>query len=264
MKPRLPTLAILLLAALNLLPLGYMLLLSLHGAAVEGGQPVLAGPWLRLWSQAPLFARWMGNSAAVAGLTVGYHLLADSMAGFVLAKRVFRGRAAVFAVIIMAMMVPRQVTLIPLFLGMARLGLADTYAGLILPGLGDVIGIFLMRQFFLSVPDSLLEAARIDGASEWQMFTRVVLPLARPAMGVLAILSFQHYWSDFFWPLVITQSADLFTIQVGLAYLSSSEFGPDLHLMASGATSAALPVRIVFLGVRRQFFQGLRSGALKG
>lgn len=264
MKPRLATLLVFLLAVMNLVPLGYMLMLGLHGSAVEGGEPMFGGPWLRLWSQAPLFARWMGNSALVAGLTVGYHLMADSMAGFVLAKRRFRGRAFVFTIIIMAMMVPRQVTLIPLFLGMAHVGLADTFAGLILPGLGDVIGIFLMRQFFLSVPDALLEAGRIDGASEWQLFSRVVLPLARPALGVLAILSFQHYWSDFFWPLVITQSSDLFTIQVGLAYLSSSEFGPDLPLMAAGAASAALPILIVFLCVRRQFFQGLRAGSLKG
>ena len=166
--------------------------------------------------------------------------------------------------VIVAMMVPRQVTLIPLFLGMARMDLADRFLGLLLPGLGDVVGIFLMRQFFLSLPDSLLEAARIDGASEWQIFRHIALPLARPALGVLGILSFQHYWGDFFWPLVITQSSEQFTVQVGLAYLTRTEFGPDLPLMAAGATLAALPVLIVFLALRREFFQGLRGGAVKG
>jgi multiple sugar transport system permease protein len=115
-----------------------------------------------------------------------------------------------------------------------------------------------------SLPDALLESARIDGATEWQAFRLVALPLARPALGVLAALSFQHYWSDFFWPLVITQSTKHFTVQVGLAYLSQSEFGPNLPLMAAGAMAAALPILVIFIAVRRQLFEGLRSGALKG
>jgi multiple sugar transport system permease protein len=207
--------------------------------------------------------RWLFNSLLVAGLTVAYHLLAQTMAGYVLAKRPFRGRALVLGLILLAMMVPRQVTLIPLFLGMTRAGLGDTLAGLILPGLGDVVGIFLMRQFFVTLPDGLLEAARIDGAGEWAVLTRIVLPLARPAMGALAMLGFTHYWSDFFWPLVIAQSADRFTAQVGLAYLSGSEFGPDLPLMAAGATATALPILILFLAVRGWFFEGMRVGAMK-
>ena len=257
------TAALLLLALVNLGPLLYMLALSLreNGAGANAGW---LGPWRRLWVSAPLFGHWLLNSAAVAGATVGYHLLADSMAGWVLAKRRFRGRWLVFGLIVAAMMIPRQVTLIPLFLGMARLGLADTMAGLILPGLGDVVGIFLMRQYFLSLPDELLEAARIDGASEWQLFTRVALPLARPALGVLAVLAFTHYWSDFFWPLVIAQSPNHFTVQVGLTYLVQSEFGADVALLAAGATAAALPILLVFLLARRQFFEGLRSGAFKG
>jgi multiple sugar transport system permease protein len=160
-------------------------------------------------------------------------------------------------------MVPRQVTLIPLFLGMARLNLADSFAGLLLPGLGDVIGVFLMRQFFLSLPDALLEAARMDGASEWGVFRHIGLPLARPALAVLAVLAFQHYWSDFFWPLVIAQSPEHFTIQVALAYMAQSEFGPELGLMAAGALTAALPILLVFLALRRHYFAGLRAGALK-
>lgn len=247
-----------LLVVANLAPLGYMLLLALSWQGAPGLQA-----WRELWLGAPYLSRWLGNSLAVAGLTVGFHLLADSMAGFVLAKRVFYGQRLVLAVVLLALMVPRQVTLIPLFLGMARLNLADTFAGLLLPGLGDVIGIFLMRQFFIALPGALLEAARMDGASEWGAFRHVALPLARPALAVLGVLAFQHYWSDFFWPLVITQSPEHFTIQVGLAYLSQSEFGPQLELMAAGALMAAMPILILFLCVRRHYFAGLRAGALK-
>jgi len=253
-----------LLAALNLAPLLTMLTLSAHGPAAQGAPgAVWLGPWLRLARSVPIFARWYGNSLAVAGLSVGFHLFADALAGYTLAKRNFRGRGVVLVVILGAMMIPRQVTLIPLFLRMARLGLADTFAGLLLPGLGDVIGIFLMRQFFVTLPDALLESARIDGASEWAAWRLVAMPLARPALGVLGVLAFQHYWSDFFWPLVITQSAEHYTVQVGLAYLSQSEFGPDLALMAAGATAAALPILLIFLAARRHLFAGLRAGALK-
>jgi ABC-type glycerol-3-phosphate transport system permease component len=252
------------LAAINLAPLATMLVMGAYGAAAEGGEDVLGGPWVRLWHSAPLFGRWMANSALVAGFTVAWHLAADSLAGYVLAKRPFRGRAVVFALVVASLTIPRQVTLIPLFLGFARLGLYDTYAGLILPGLGDVIGIFLMRQFFITMPDSLLEAARIDGAGEWRLYWHVALPMARPALGVLAILAFQHYWSDFFWPLVATQSHEHYTIQVGLAFLARSEFGPDLPLMAAGTTAASLPILIVFLFMKRHLFEGWRAGALRG
>ena len=252
------------LAMLNLLPLAYMLWMGAWEGTGDDGSGTLFGPWRRLWASAPAFGHWMLNSFTVALVSVGFHLIADAIAGFVLAKRPFRGRSAVFILIILAMMVPRQVTLIPLFLGMARVGLADTMAGLILPGLGDVIGIFLMRQFFLTLPDSLLEAARIDGASEWQIFRLIALPLARPALAVLGILGFQHYWGDFFWPLVITQDSAHFTVQVGLAYMTQSEFGPDLPLMAAGASAAALPILLIFILARRHFFEGMRAGAVKG
>lgn len=252
-------------AILDLLPLAYMIGLSSWGGVGEAGtgSPVLGGPWRRLMASAPLFPRWLFNSAAVAILTVGFHLVADAMAAYVLAKRKFRGRRMVFALILIAMMVPRQVTLIPLFLGMGRAGLADTFAGLLLPGFGDVIGIFLLRQYMVTLPDHLLEAAQIDGAGQWAIFGRIVVPLSIPALAVLAVLSFQHYWSDFFWPLVITHSESNFTLQVGLAYLVQSEFGPDIGLLAAGACAAALPMLLVFYIFRSAFFEGFRGGALK-
>jgi ABC-type glycerol-3-phosphate transport system permease component len=262
-KSRLTILLLVVLGIVNLGPLIYMLWLGSHETAA-GGETAWLEPWRRLWGSAPLMGRWLFNSGVVAGVTVGYHVIADAMAGWVLARRRFRGRALVFGLIVVAMMVPRQVTLIPLFLGMARAGLADTLAGLILPGLGDVVGIFLMRQFFITMPEELLEAARIEGAGEWTLFWRIGMPLARPALGVLAVLAFTHYWGDFFWPLVITQSPETYTVQVGLAYLAQSEFGRDLPLLAAGATAAAVPILAVFVAVRRQFFEGMRAGALRG
>lgn len=240
-----------------------MVFLSVRGPAVEEGAPVWFGPWIRLWRSTPLFALWFANSAFVAVGTVGFHLVADCCAGYMLAKRRFRGRTVIFVLIVAAMMVPRQVTLIPLFLNMSRWGLADTYAGLLLPGLGDVIGVFLFRQYLLSLPDGLIEAARMDGASQAAVFRHIVFPLAKPVLAVLAVLSFQHYWSDFFWPLVIMHEQEHFTVQVGLAYLAQSEFGPDLPLMAAGACAAAVPVLLVFLVFRGVFFEGARAGALK-
>lgn len=263
-RPRATLIVVAVVALLNLAPLLYMFGLSLHGAPAEGEPPVWGGPWLRLWAAAPLFARWLANSTALTLTTVAFHVFADALAGYTLAKRRFRGRTAVFVLIVGAMMIPKQVTLIPLFLGMARADLVDTFNGLLLPGLGDAIGIFLMRQYFVTLPDPLIEAARMDGANEGQVFWHVALPLARPALAVLAVLAFLHYWSDFFWPVVIAQDVDRMTVQVGLAYLSQQETGADLPMMAAGATAAALPVLIGFLLVRRWFFEGLRAGALRG
>lgn len=264
--PRILILAVVLLLAIaSLLPLFYMAALSAKGGVgPEGtGEAVWWGPWIRLLKSSPHFARWFFNSTAVSVVTVGFHLAADAMAGYVLAKRRFKGRAFVFVLIIVAMMIPRQVTLIPLFLGMSRVGLADTFWGLLLPGLGDVVGVFMMRQFILSLPDSLLEAARIDGAGSWGIFRHVIVPLSRPALAVLAVLSFQHYWSDFFWPVVILHDEPHFTLQVGLAYLAQSEFGTDIPLLAAGACAAALPPLIIFVMFRRAFFEGMRIGGVK-
>lgn len=251
--------------AVALSPLIYMLALSLRGdaSADGGGAPVWFGPWRRLAGSVPLLSAWFRNSALAATITVAWHLAADTLAAYVLARRRFRGRGAVFALILLAMMVPRQITLIPLFLTMGRLGLDDTFAGLVLPGLSDVIGIFLLRQFIITIPESLLEAARMDGAGEWGVFIHVVVPLARPAMAVMGVLAFLHYWGDYFWPLVILHGEENFTLTVGLSRMVNSEFGTDYNLMAAGAAAAALPALIVFLAFRKMFFEWTRAGAVK-
>lgn len=254
-----------LIAVADLLPLGYMAALGMRGGTEEGGagDPVWFGPWMRLFKSSPHFLRWFLNSSAVAVISVSFHLLADAMAAYVLAKWTFRGQKLVFTLIILAMMVPRQVTMIPLFLEMSQWGLADTFVGLLLPGLGDVIGVFLLRQFILTIPDALLEAAVVDGASRWATFRHIVLPLSLPAMSVMGVLAFQRYWSDFFWPVVITHSEQNYTLQVGLSYLVQSDFGADYALLAAGACAAAVPALLIFMLFRRLFFEGYRGGAVK-
>lgn len=257
--------ALCVLGAVSLAPLAYMLSLSMRGGTdpAGGSAPVWFGPWRRLLDSAPLLTAWFRNSALAAVVTVAWHLAADTLAAYVLARRRFRGRGVVFALILLAMMVPRQITLIPLFLTMGRIGLDDTFAGLVLPGLADVVGIFLLRQFIITIPESLLEAARMDGAGEWGVFLYVVVPLARPAMAVMGVLAFLHYWGDYFWPLVILHGEENFTLTVGLSRMVNSEFGTDYNLMAAGAAAAALPALAVFLAFRRMFFEWTRAGAVK-
>ncbi len=135
---------------------------------------------------------------------------------------------------------------------------------MILPGLADVIGIFLLKQYIQTLPGELTEAARIDGASEWDAFWRIVLPLSAPGLAVTAIFAFQRYWNSFLWPLVVLQSPDKFTLQVGLSFVNTSEFGTDYGLLLSGAALAAIPMIVVFFAFQRYFMQGLRIGAIKG
>ena len=130
--------------------------------------------------------------------------------------------------------------------------------------LADVIGIFLLKQFIQTLPGELEDAARVDGASEWGIYTRIILPLAAPALAVTAIFAFQRYWNAFLWPLIVLQSPDLFTLQVGLSYVHTSEFGTDYGLLMAGAALAAIPMILFFFAFQKYFMQGLRIGAIKG
>lgn len=212
----------------------------------------------------PRMVLWFVNTAALALISTAFHVLFDTMAGYAFAKRKFPGSRVLFSMVLAALMIPGQVTLVPLYLMIARMGLVDTFAGMLLPGLADVIGIFLMKQYIQTLPSEMEEAARIDGASEWQTFVKVIVPLAAPAMAVTAIFSFQRYWNAFLWPLVILQSPDLFTLQVGLSYIYNSEFGTNYSLLMSGAALASIPMILFFFSFQRYFMQGLRVGALKG
>jgi multiple sugar transport system permease protein len=207
---------------------------------------------------------WFINTAFIALFSTAVHVLFDSMAGYAFAKRKFPGSNLFFWMILAALMIPGQVTLVPLYLMISKLGLVNTFAGVILPGLADVIGIFLLKQFIQTLPTELLEAARMDGASEWTTFTRIVLPLSAPALAVTAIFAFQRYWNAFLWPLIVLQSPDLFTLQVGLSYIHTSEFGTNYGLLMAGAALAAIPMILFFFAFQKYFMQGLRIGAVKG
>ncbi len=207
---------------------------------------------------------WFVNTAFIAILSTAVHVLFDSMAGYAFAKRKFPGSNLFFWMILAALMIPGQVTLVPLYLMITQFKLVNTFAGVILPGLADVIGIFLLKQYIQTLPSELEEAARIDGASEWQIYTRIIVPLTAPGLAVTAIFAFQRYWNAFLWPLVVLQSPDLFTLQVGLSYIHTSEFGTNYGLLMSGAALAALPMIAFFFAFQRYFMQGLRIGALKG
>ena len=212
----------------------------------------------------PRMLLWFVNTLALALISTGIHVLFDTMAGYAFAKRKFPGSRVFFWMILAALMIPGQVTLVPLYLMIAEFRLVDSFLGVLMPGLADVIGIFLLKQYIQTLPSELEEAARIDGASEWQAFTRIIMPLAAPAMAVTAIFAFQRYWNAFLWPLVILQSPDKFTLQVGLSYIYNSEFGTNYGLLMSGAALASIPMILFFFAFQRYFMQGLRVGAVKG
>ena len=212
----------------------------------------------------PRMLLWFLNTLALALISTGIHVLFDTMAGYAFAKRKFPGSNLFFWMILSALMIPAQVTLVPLYLMIMQFKLVNTFWGVLLPGLADVIGIFLLKQYIQTLPSELEEAARIDGASEWQIFTRIIVPLAAPGMAVTAIFAFQRDRNIFLWPLVILQSPDLFTLQVGLSYIYNSEFGTNYGLLMSGAALASIPMIIFFFAFQRYFMQGLRVGAVKG
>jgi multiple sugar transport system permease protein len=210
--------------------------------------------------------RWMFNSAFVAMASTLGNILFASMAGYALARLRFPGHNLVFLGILGTMMIPGIVLLIPMFIVLKQLNFIDTYYGLIVPKLTTAFGVFLMKQFFESIPREMEEAARIDGANPFQTFFRVVLPLARPALAALVIFSFQGAWNDFMFPLiVISVNQELYTLPLGLAVLRGG-LGENLQWNAilAGALITTLPMAIIFLFFQRYFVEGISYGGLKG
>ncbi len=212
----------------------------------------------------PRLYLWFINTAFISIFSTGVHILFDSMAAYAFAKKKFPGSNLFFWMILAALMIPGQVTLVPLYLMITKLKWVNTFTGVIAPGLADVIGIFLLKQFMQTLPSELEDAARVDGASELGIYARIIMPLSAPALAVTAIFAFQRYWNAFLWPLIVLQSPDLFTLQVGLSYIHTSEFGTDYGLLMAGAALAAIPMIIFFFAFQKYFMQGLRIGAVKG
>jgi multiple sugar transport system permease protein len=206
------------------------------------------------------------NSAIVSVGTVGVVVLASAMAAYPLARMRFPGRDAIFVLLVGSLMIPNAVVLVPQYVLTQRLGWLSTYQGLIVPeaAMTFAFGVFLLRQFFLTMPTELEDAARIDGADAWRIFTRIVLPLSQPVLGALAIFAFRSAWNDFLWPLIAVNKPDMFPLPVALALLrgaySSESYGPIM----AGATLSALPLLIVFLVANRRIVEGVRLSGLKG
>ncbi|MFI6656413.1 carbohydrate ABC transporter permease [Streptomyces sp. NPDC050523] len=211
------------------------------------------------------FLRWLGNSAFVAVVVTAGRVLFDSMAGYALARLRFRGRGLLFGFVLAVMAVPGVALLIPKFLVLNTFGLFDTYTGMILPLMVDAAGIFIMKQFFESIPREVEEAARVDGAGVFRIFWSVVLPMARPALLTLTVLSFQGSWNEFTHFLVATQSSQYETLTTGLARLVSGGLGGGTQypLKLAAALLATLPVAALFFCFQRYFVQGANAGAVK-
>lgn len=207
-------------------------------------------------------ARWLFNSLYIALIGTLAIVLIDTMAGYVLAKKQFPGKTLIFWMIISTMMVPEQVTLVPTFIMVQKLQLFDTHFALIFPSLALAFGVFLMRQFLLSIPDALIEAAKIDGASEWTIFWKVIVPLAKPAMAVLGIFTFVLLWNSFLWPIIVLNDENLLTLPAGLKTLQDANLA-SFKLLMTGATIAAIPMIIFFLLFQKYFVKGLAIGGVK-
>ena len=210
-----------------------------------------------------VFLRFFLNSLIVASTGTVISTFNSLIAGFVFAKFRFRGRNVLFFLILVTIMVPFQCYMIPLYVLAVRASLVDTYAGLIFPIIVSSFGIFFMRQNIQSIPDSLLEAAKIDGAGVWGTFFRIITPLSVSAIVILAIFQFMTAWGDFIWPLVITNSRKMFVLELGLSRFIG-EFSVDYGMIMAGATLAILPVVVVFLIFRRYVIEGMTLSGIKG
>jgi multiple sugar transport system permease protein len=206
--------------------------------------------------------RAFANSLILATGVTLVSLLFNGMAGYAFAKLRFGGRNRLFASLLAAMLVPAPVAMLPLFLILRAMGLVNTYAGVILPAGATILGVFLVRQFALSIPDDLLDAARLEGAGEFAIFRRIVLPLLKPALTTLAIVTFLSTWNDFIWPLIVLTGESRYTLPVALAILVG-EHVQDTELMMAGSVLTVMPVLLLFLALQKSYIAGLLIGGVK-
>jgi len=263
------TLLAALVALITIAPLLWMVSVSFmaRGEAAQFPPP--------LWPASPTFdnyhllfgsfgvGRFLLNSIFVSTLATALALLFTIPAGYAFAKLRFKGRDAIFRMLVAALVVPGQIGMLPLFLELKAMGLVNSYAGALVPWLAGIFGIFLVRQYCLSIPDEMLEAARIDGASEGQILRRIVLPILTPIIVTLALYVFLSSWNDFMWPLIILADQDLATLPVALA-VNSRQNVQDYEIMMAGAVVTTLPVLILFLALQRYYLSGLLTGSVKG
>ena len=252
-----------------LFPLLWMLSVSFMstGEAANFPPPLVPGRWT-LEHYRDLFVtqgmgRYMLNSLGLATLATLLALAFTVPAGYAFAKLRFRGRDRIFQLLIGALVIPAQIGTLPLFLMLKSVGLVNTWPGALVPWLASIFGIFLIRQYALSIPEEMLEAARVDGATEGQIFRRVVLPTMTPILVTLALFVFLGSWNDFLWPLIILTDQSNYTLPVALAALSR-EHVQDIELMMAGAVVTVAPVLILFLALQRFYIRGMLAGSVKG
>ncbi len=255
--------------ALSLTPLLWMVVASLMPAGEATNYPP------RLWPSTVTFehyaalftrldlGRYLLNSALLAGAVTIIALFINSMAGYAFAKFRFRYRDRLFRGLLAAMVIPAQVAMLPLFLLLKQFGLINTYWGVIIPGMASIFGIFLIRQYLLAIPDSLLDAARMDGAGEFRIYWSLILPLCRPILVTLAIFTFLGAWNDFMWPLIVLTDSSMYTLPVALANLLG-EHVQDTELMMAGSVLTVLPVMLLFVALQKYYIAGIMLGGMKG
>jgi multiple sugar transport system permease protein len=206
--------------------------------------------------------RAFGSSLLVASAITLVSLLLNSMAGYAFAKLRFPGRSRLFGGLLTAMIIPTPIAMLPLFLLLRSLGLVNSYAGVVLPAAATILGVFLVRQFALGIPDDLIQSARLDGAGELTIYRKIVLPLLRPVLTTLGIVTFLATWNDFIWPLIVLTDERRYTLPVALASLVG-EHALDTELMMAGSVLTVMPVLLLFLVLQRQYIEGIMLGGVK-
>jgi len=203
------------------------------------------------------------NSIIVAVSVTFLNLFFSSLAGYAFAKFKFPGREKIFGLLLATMMIPAQVTMIPVFMILKSMGLLNTYLGLIIPGASSVFGIFLMRQFMLTIPSDLIDSARVDGCSEFRIYWNIVLPLSKPVLATLAIFTFMASWNEFLWPLIIMTKETMYTLPVALANLNG-QHNTEWGLLMAGSVVVILPILILFIFLQKYFIKGIALSGIKG
>lgn len=208
------------------------------------------------------FGRWYINSLIFAGGYIIIGVFICSLAGFAFAKYNFKFKNIIFLIIIAAQMLPIHMQLVPLFIILANTGLINNYIGLIIPMVANPFGLFFVRQYMVGIPDDLLNAARIDGASEWQIYYQIILPISKPVLAALAILFSLFAWNELIWPLIVMRTEEMFTLSVGLSTLVGG-YEPQYGLLMAGSVLVILPIIILFLKMQEYFISGLTAGGIK-
>ncbi|MGQ9888414.1 MAG: carbohydrate ABC transporter permease [Aggregatilineales bacterium] len=266
-------LVLLVVAGMMVVPFMWMVSTSLKAPGTEFSYPPQILPtqfnltnYQTLFNNLP-FGRYFLNTVFITVATVAGQLVICSLAAYGFARLNFMGRDTIFVLYLTTMMIPFQITLIPLYLIVSQLGWVNTYQGLIVPGISSAFGIFLLRQSFLNIPRDYQDAARIDGASEWGIFWRIFLPLNGPTLATLGVFAFMGTWTDLIWPLLIARSEEMRTLELGLAYFNARPnafLQPNWPLLMAGSVVVMLPVLIIYIIAQRYFVQGIALSGVKG